>query len=284
MKKILISFLFLLSCLFVLFLYQVFIFQDHKLHVIFCNVGQGDSILVRSPEGKVLLFDGGPDDLALSCLASHLPFWQRNIDLLFLSHPHADHFVGMFGLLTRYQVQQFVTERLKNDNNVYRAFMQRIKEAAVATKYVYAGDAYRLSDGVVVSIVGPSQEYLLQTSPNGEIGEKAEFASLITHISYGNFSVLLTGDSQVTGLAAMREVGKVNILQVPHHGSKTGLSEAILQEILPDMAVISVGKNRYGHPNKQILDLLKAKDIDVRRTDRDGDVEIVSDGKQFFVK
>src|SRR4051812_44999369 len=77
-------------------------FNDGKLHVIFCNVGQGDAIFIRTPNGKNMLIDGGPDRSVLNCLAKHMPFWERRIDLMLLTHPHADHFMGMYYVLDRY--------------------------------------------------------------------------------------------------------------------------------------------------------------------------------------
>src|SRR6266496_901047 len=84
--------------------YQYFTFNDGKLHLIFCDVGQGDAILIKTPSDKYILIDGGPDRAVVDCLSRHMPFWKRNIDLMLLTHPHADHFFGMFYILERYNV------------------------------------------------------------------------------------------------------------------------------------------------------------------------------------
>src|SRR3989337_4197125 len=101
--------LFLLGCIFV---YQNIIYNDKKLHVVICNVGQGDAIFVRTPSGSDILIDGGPDDSVLNCLGKHMPFWDRTLELVMLSHPHTDHFMGLFSVLQNYKVTAFASENL----------------------------------------------------------------------------------------------------------------------------------------------------------------------------
>ena len=135
-----------------------------------------------------------------------------------------------------------------------------------------------MGDGVEIRIVGPSQNYMERSSPGGTIGETKEFASLIMLVSYGSFKALLTGDSQAAGLEeaiALLE-GEVTIVQAPHHGSASGLTTSIIEQLSPQTAVISVGKNNYGHPTLATLHLLQ--NVPIRRTDQEGDVEFVSDG------
>lgn len=273
----------LLLCCFSLF--QYLNFHDNKLHIVFCNVGQGDAIFVKTPSGRTILFDGGPNDEVINCLGNHLPFWQRRIDLMLLSHPHLDHFVGLMAVVDHYDVRTFVTEKLTNDIDIFKEFLESIRLAKIKTEYVYAHDAVGLVDGVRIKVLGPTAAFLNETSPNGVIGEKKEFASLITEIAYKNFTVLLTGDSQANELKSALAVGVVPIavLQVPHHGSASGLDQEVLQRARPKLAVISVGKNnRYGHPRPEILKILRDNDIKILRTDQDGEVEIVTDGYKVY--
>lgn len=264
--------------------YEKVIFHDGKFHLIFCNVGQGDGIVIRAPEGSLLVYDGGPDKSILGCLSSHTTFWERTISLMLLSHPHADHLNGLISILERYNVLYFGTEKLTNDTGGFRELMNTIAAGNIPVHYLHAGNRVKTKDGVLLEIIGPTRQFLSETSPNGVIGEKKEFASLITHISYGLFNVVLTGDSQADELRqGIEGLGKIEVLQVPHHGSKTGLSSEIIDSIHPSLAVISVGKNKYGHPSKEAMQLLKDKNIKTLRTDQHGDIEIVSDGKTFFV-
>jgi competence protein ComEC len=267
-------------------LFEYMQFYDSKLHVIFCDVGQGDAILIKTPENKYILVDSGPDRRVLDCLSRHMPFWQRNIELMLLTHPHADHFFGMFFLFERFHIKAFATENLDNKVASYQEFLRLIEEKQIPKRTVFAGDKLLLGD-LILTIVAPSEDYLTQTSPGGMIGESKEFASLITHVQYGNFDVLLTGDSQANGLkngfANVSE--QIDVLQSPHHGSATGLDTDVLQAIHPSLAVVSVGaQNRYGHPSPKTLDLLQAQKIPFLRTDQAGDVEIISDGSSWNVK
>ncbi|MGH7203287.1 MAG: ComEC/Rec2 family competence protein [Candidatus Levyibacteriota bacterium] len=266
--------------------YQYSHFHDGKLHVIFCDVGQGDAILIVTPTNKHILNDGGPDQKVMDCLARHMPFWENSIDLMILTHPHADHFFGMFEVLQKYQVKAFATEDLMNKTRGYEEFLKLLSQKQVPQRRVYAGDKWRVGQ-VSLHIVGPTEEYLSQTSPGGTIGESKEFASVITEISYGSFNVLLTGDSQASGLDnALNNINSnLIVLQSPHHGSTTGLNASVLQALAPQVAVISVGAhNKYGHPSPQTLDLYKTYGIPYHRTDQEGDVEIVSDGKSWQIK
>lgn len=298
MRKILVLTILSILMLFGIVIYEKALFSDHKLHIIFCNVGQGDAIFIRTPSGKDMLIDGGPDEAVLSCLSRHMPFWDRQLELVFLTHPHADHFLGLISVLQRYRLLHFYTEKLENKTGGFAELLHILKEKGLTSTNLYLGDQFKTNDGVRIKVLGPSKEYLMQTSPGGTIGESAEFASLILHISYGEFDVITTGDSQVAGLseALQSSFPSIEVLQVPHHGSKYGLDSGIVETINPKLAVISVGRNRYGHPSKEVLNLLGSNHIKTLRTDlpalqgkalqagQNGDVEIISDGKIIQVE
>ncbi len=276
------SFTFLLG----LAAYQFFSFNDGRLHVVFCDVGQGDAIFIRVPNQKLILVDAGHDKSVVDCLSKHMSFWERKIDLVFLTHPHQDHFFGLNYVLERYSVLSFVTERLSNESASFRDFIRKIKDEGISQKTVFAGDKYRIGEAAL-SIESPSQEFLARSSPNGMIGERAEFASLIMTITYKDFDLMLTGDSQIEALLEAISKNKkiIEVLQVPHHGSKSGLNREVLERLLPRLAIISVGaKNRYGHPNKQIINMLDEAKIKILRTDQRGDIEIVSDGTTWRIQ
>lgn len=289
MKRIFIFTIFILILFFGLFIWQFLIFSDRNLHIVFCDVGQGDAILITTPSGQQILFDGGPDEHVLSCLSKHTPFWDRTIELIILSHPHADHLNGLINVIDRYTLKYFITEPLVNKTAGYNALQHKLHDAKIRKKEMIVGEKMRFEDGVSLEVVGPSQAYIDRTSPKGTIGERAEFASLIIRLSYRDFDMLLTGDSQVSGLNDALLQGatlqhEIEVLQVPHHGSKYGLDKQLVEMIDPQLAVISVGKNSYGHPSPAIISLLQAAEIMYFRTDRDGAVEMVSDGKRFWVK
>jgi len=280
--------LFLLSAI---FFYQNAKLNDGKLHVIVCDVGQGDGILIRTPNGSDILVDGGPDDSILNCLSAHLPFWDRTIELMVLSHPHTDHAAGLVDVLKRYTVLHFVTEKVLGSTATYKRLEDELTIKKLSAQYFFAGDRIDLADKTQLLTLWPSHEWLnngqLQAGNEQSDSQNLDLNGfcLIELLAYGDFKVLLTGDAgSLTEDKITAEVGKVDILKVPHHGSKTGMSDYFLSTINPSLAIISVGaKNKYGHPAQSALDLLKNHNIKTLRTDKDGEVEIVSDGKSFSI-
>lgn len=256
---------------------------DGMLHVVFCDVGQGDGILLKTPSGRLILVDGGRDDSILECLSAHTAFWQRTVDLSVLTHPHGDHFMGLFSVFPIYTVKSHVSEKLVNRSESYEVLQDLVKNEGLETFHVARGNKITVGDGVVLTVLMPTDEYLLKTSPEGYIGQTEDDASLIILVSYGTFSMLLTGDSEVSGMVGANPPN-IDVLHVPHHGSRFGLNAEIVQQIDPEVAVISVGKNNYGHPSHEILEILGNKDIRILRTDQIGDIEVVSDGKQYWVE
>lgn len=269
-----------------IFFSQAYRFHDGKLHIVFCDVGQGDGIFIRTPNRTDILLDGGPDQKVLSCLSSHMEFWDRTIDLAILSHPHQDHFVGLIDVIKRYSVLSFGNEKLRNKSEGFASFQNILQQKKIVPRTLAAGSKITIGDGVVLTILAPSQEFLTKTSPNGYIGESGEFGSLIMLLTYKDFRAVFTSDSQADNLSSA--IGNmhhsVSLLQVPHHGSKTGLSRDILEVLGAKLAIISVGKNnRYHHPHGETLKLLRDEDMRILRTDQNGEIEIISDGKTWRV-
>jgi competence protein ComEC len=271
--------------------YQNAKLNDGKLHIIVCDVGQGDGILIRTPDGSDILVDGGPDDSILNCLSSHLPFWDRTIELMVLTHPHTDHAAGLVDVLKRYTVLHFVTEKVLGSTATYKRLENELSAKKLTAKYAFAGDRIDLADKTQLLTLWPSREWLNNSQLQAGNGT-SDSASLdlngfclVQLLTYGNFKVLLTGDAgSLIEDRIAAEAGKVDVLKVPHHGSKTGMSDYFLSQINPSIAIISVGaNNRYGHPAQTALDLLKSHNIKTFRTDQNKAVEIVSDGQIFSV-
>lgn len=292
MTKYLLLFTFALFVSGGLFFYENQKFNDGKLHLIVCNVGQGDGILIRTPKGSDILIDAGPDDSILDCLSNHIPFWDREIEVLILTHPHADHLTGLIPVLKRYKVMYYFTENVKNDTLVYRKLQDALAKNNLTAKFSFAGDRISFADKTSLLTVWPQREWFenqkLQDSQNSSPDSSSldvNGFSLITLLSYGNFKALLTGDAGVLVEEKIANtVGNIDVLKVPHHGSKTGMSSLFLEETSPVLAIISLGaKNRYGHPAKISLDLLAKYNIKTLRTDKNGEVEVVSNGKSFKV-
>lgn len=260
-------------------------YYDDKLHVVFCDVGQGDAIFVRTAQQVDILIDGGPDDKVLACLSRHMPFWDRSIDMVIMTHPDADHSTGLISVVERYRVASFYTESIPGKTDVYKRLEANLAKKKLSAKYLHSGDRISDGDGFSLNILWPSLSEISRIDQN-RANLRLNEVSVIQLLEYGTFSTLFTGDAdyevmnQIAGSAR-----SINILKVPHHGSRTGMSDSFLSVVSPEVAVISLGAgNSYGHPARESLDLLKAHDAKILRTDQMGDIEIISDGKIYYLK
>lgn len=274
-----------------IFFYQQTRFNDGKLHVVFCNVGQGDGIFIRTPKGNDILIDAGPNDSILTCLSSHMPFWDHDLELAILSHSHADHITGLITVLKRYSVMSLATFKVENNSNsAYQEILKLLKEQKIKQRFLKPSDKFITDDQVVLKTEWPEKDISNISKIKGITTTASYYnlneLSLIELLSYRNFNLLLTGDAEKEAEEKIApSLGKIDILKVSHHGSKTGTSEDFLKTIRPKLAVISVGKkNRYGLPSLTVLEIFKKLGIKIMRTDQDGEIEIISDGKKWMVK
>ncbi|MFH1187114.1 MAG: MBL fold metallo-hydrolase [Candidatus Levyibacteriota bacterium] len=285
MKKGLITIFFLSFLLGGFFFYQKAQFYDGKMHVIFCDVGEGDGILIRTFDAKNILIDGGPNDSILSCLSNHLPFWDRKLDVVFLSHPHADHLNGLIFVLERYDVTHYISENVENETILEKVRNQVLAEKKLTASYFSKGDRITVTGKTQIKTIWPPKE--LVDSSLGQAKSRnldVNGLALAQVLVYGKFKLLLTSDLETPLLDIVsRDAGDITVLKVSHHGSKNGLSKAVLEYTMPELAVISVGENSYGHPTKQTLSLLEDKKIKTLRTDQKGDIKIVTDGNSWVV-
>jgi len=242
-----------------------------NLVVVFCDVGQGDGALIKTPKGQDILVDVGPDSKILKCISSYLPFWDRKIDLIILSHFNTDHVAGLIDILSRYKVERIAVSTLNTDREDVGRYMQLIRTKNIILDDLNKNDTYKIEQDLTIKTFGPNDEKYLIEDNN---------ASLVQMLTYKDFDVVFTGDASFEVLNPILDgLGNdIEILKVPHHGSKTGLNEGSFRNFHPKVAVISSGKgNRYGHPTKEILNLLQENKIQVRRTDKEGSVRFVVD-------
>lgn len=276
-KKIFLAF-FILALFFGAFVfYQSIKFNDNKLHVVFCNVGQGDSIFIRSPKGIDMLVDGGPDDLVVNCLSNHMPFWDRKIEMIISTHPDVDHFKGLIDVLKRYEVDSIYLGKEKGKAVSYQELLSLIKTKNITARSLQKGDNFYLKDKVVLQTISP----ISYPEHDVSLDIDTNALSIIELLTYNRFSLLLTGDGK---LSSSQFSQNIDVLKVSHHGSKNNTNLEFLEAIRPELAVISVGKkNRYGHPTKEVLNMLGSLGIKTLRTDLDGEVEVISDGNKWAV-
>lgn len=260
-------------------------YNDHRLHLIVCDVGQGDAIFITTPSNAQILIDGGPDKSVLSCLSAHMPFWDRSIDTIILTHPHVDHYAGLIDVLDRYQLNAFYTEEVGSTSDMHKLLEAKLAAKNLSAKYLTSGDNFKDKSGVEIKILWPSVD-TIKTSDHNTSNLDLNGLSVVAILTFGNFSALLTGDAGENIMDKIAfEANDIDVLKVPHHGSRTGMTDSFLNSARPKYAVISVGKdNRYGHPAPESLKMLKDHDIKTLRTDQNGEVDVVSNGSSYLVK
>lgn len=253
---------------------------DGRLHLWFLDIGQGDGILIQTPSGRQVLIDGGASPEALfGELGAVMPFWDRTLDLLVLTHPDGDHMLAQAETPTRYQVAQAIHTAHAAQHPDEALWRARMAEGGVNVAEMAAGAWLDLGDGAALWVMWPP--------PSGVVGEDADNEnSLVLKLVYGDFSALLTGDA---GLASEQQLVAANaplastLLKVGHHGSRSSSSPAFVASVRPQLAVIQVGAdNDYGHPHAEVLRELA--DTTVLRTDLDGRIHVYSDGRVMWLE
>jgi len=216
---------------------------SQKVEVFFCDVGQGDAALITYKNWQMLIDTGPNNKKVLTCLEKHLPFWDKKIEVVIITHGDNDHDGGLVDVSKFYKIEQLFSSKNLNQFDL-------IKTDWISFEVVNSG-------------------------PNDD-----NEGSVAGILKYQNIKIFMSGD--ITAEVEQRLVWQkilneeVDILKVSHHGSKDGSSEELLEVLKPKMAVISVGtKNRFGHPTKEVLDRLKEREIEVKRTDINGEVHVV---------
>jgi competence protein ComEC len=242
-----------------------------RTSIVICDVGQGNAAYIRISGKFDLIVDAGPDRSILQCLGKHMPFYDRDIDLIIITHSDYDHYGGAEFLVDRFKIGQIVINDLSKNDSSLKRLKRKILMNAITVKPHYRGDVIKLGDGRI-TFYWPSVDF----ESNDDNG-----TSSIFDYQEGGFRLLFTGDSspEILNRLTRQDVGGTDMLMVPHHGSRNGLTEKFLRLADPDIAVISVGKNNpFGHPHKSILDLIKAKKMKIMRTDEDGDIKFILGG------
>jgi competence protein ComEC len=278
-------------------------YPSRTLQIIACNVGQGDASLVIW-RNKQILIDGGPGRDVVDCVSSNMPFWDRKIEVVILSHPQKDHFGGLIEIFKRYNVDLFVANSLESSTEDYQVLKNEVGGGGVRVVNPAKGMVVRL--GLMhLDILWPTEKFLARNY-KAEDGSKSSVGqnvlgvytskkdpnefSVVALLNYGDFDALFTGDidNEISNIIAdeimSSEVGEVEYIKIPHHGSKNGASEDLISKLHPRIAIISVGENNsYGHPHKEVLDLLSKYEVKTLRTDEMGDVIIETDGDSFWM-
>ncbi|MFH1775891.1 MAG: DNA internalization-related competence protein ComEC/Rec2 [Chloroflexota bacterium] len=268
----------------VLVSYAAATMPDDKLRVSFLDVGEGDAILIQKGSQQVLI-DGGPGRQAVSLeLGSRMPFWDRNIDLLVLTHPHQDHLAGLVEVLRRYRVGQVLYTSFDGSSPVYDEWQRLLRERDIEHTVAVAGQRIDLGDGVVIKVLNPQATLLSGTESD------VDNNGVVLRLDSGDISFLLAADIMREAeweLISRRADLSGTVLKVAHHGSDTSTTPEFLSVVGPGAVVISVGAdNKFGHPSDEVMARLEERFApeSIYRTDRQGTINFVTDGERLWVE
>jgi len=246
----------------------VFYYSSINYEVCFLNIGQGDSILIKTELNQQIIIDGGPDDSVLARLEDHLPFWDRTIDLIILTHPDKDHLFGLNEILKRYKVKNILHTGVESDTLLYQEWKELIeKEKAniyIAQKGITIGD---------LEVIYP-----FESLEGREISDLND-SSIVIKLQN---KILFTGDV-TSKIEALLEDIDVDILKLGHHGSKSSTSFEVLEKTTPEIAIVSAGlENPYGHPSDEVLARLDEFGINILQTSKLNDICFIQNKNEHF--
>ncbi len=252
----------------------------HLLRVTFFDIDRGHMTLIETPAGNRVLIDGGRDaEEAVRKLESHLPFWDRSLDLVLLTHPDVDHVGGLQAVMERFDVDLLIESPVEHRSQTYAAWRNIADEHPNRT-VADPGQVVALDHGVALHVLLARRD-----GPDLSIND----ASVVTRLTYGNVSILLPGDISRISEYTLLQTGmdlRSTVLQVPHHGSDTSSTEAFLQSVDPALAIVQVGnRNPFGHPSQEVMARLSetVPEQQVMVTREVGTVTLESDGERLWV-
>jgi competence protein ComEC len=254
----------------VLFVWRVI--ESRKIEaprVSFLDVNQGDAILVQLEGGFDILIDGGPDTTVVQKLGEQLPYFDRTIELIVVSHPDADHVNGLAEVARRYRVERVLYTGVADELPAYNEFQKFLRQENTKELFALAGQTFELPGGTL-TVLSPSISLI------GQSPEDSNTYSVVVRLDVGGRSFVFTGDADLRAEEEILAHGfdvKADVLKAGHHGSKSATGEAWLEAVQPAIGVISAGRdNHYGHPHQEVLDRLKRHGVQVVSTAESGDL------------
>lgn len=268
-KTIYFSLLTLLAISLILGIIILALKKNDQLTVSFLNVGQGDAILIANGNQQVLIDAGRNGKIVLEKLGQVMPFWDRKIEALIITHPDADHYGGVAEIVDSYKIENIIKTTAINNSGEWMNLMEKIKNRQINNLTASWGSTLVFPAGAKLQIIYPF------TNVPSELKDKND-TSVVTKLVFGENEFIFTGDLSEAGEEDLLNSNldlQADFLKIGHHGSKSSSSSEFLNKVKPQDAIISVGKsNSYGHPHKEVTDDLKNRLIRIWRTDQDGNV------------
>ena len=255
-----------------------------ELEVDFLDIGQGDAILIKTPSGQNILIDGGPDNSVIKRLSENLPWWERTIDLIILTHPHDDHVNGLNDALKRYRVEKILYTGVAHNSPGYISWLELMRDKKISLVIVDQPQIITLGEDCYLDIIYPRESFL-----NREV-DNLNNSSIVARLVYRQTSFLFTGDAEeeveqeLLGLIGEVDLS-AQVLKVGHHGSDTSSGEEFLKAVQPEIAIIPAAlENKFGHPSRRVVKRLERMNVDIYQTGVDGTMRAVSDGDRVRIK
>ncbi len=289
--------------IFALILSSSFLFAG-TFTVTFLDCGQGDAIVLKTPQHKTYLIDAGPNeeefggtfDAGKKVVAPYLYASRtEEIEAVLISHPHLDHYGGAFAVIRSFSVKELEDAGTATTSATYGRFLKEAELRGIKHHVVKAGDRLDWDPELKVEVLWPSNEAPadIPEKPSEKKAkrrkENLNDQSVVLKITHGSNTFLFPGDAEKGPEEVLVQTLGHNlqskVLKVPHHGSRTSSTEDFLDAVNPQLAVISCGRrNKFKHPHSETLDKLESRNATIYRTDQDGTVEITSDGKELTLK
>jgi beta-lactamase superfamily II metal-dependent hydrolase len=257
---------------------------EKVLKVYFLDVSQGDSILIETPNGTQVLIDAGPNNKVITELSEIIPIFDRTIDIIIPTHSDLDHVGGFPEILRRFEIKNYFDSGFVDEDDLNTEIKQLVQnEKNINIKKITRGENIMLDkeNNISFEVLWPTSDY--ETDDNND-------RSVVLLLNYGKISFIFTGDasSKIENIlvenSASTNILDVDILKAGHHGSKTASNLEFLKKVSPEFTIISAGKdNKFGHPNKEVLDNLAKTNSQIKNTAEVGRILIKSDGEKYWI-
>lgn len=253
-----------------------------ELAISFFDVGQGDAIFIESRDGTQILVDGGPPNRILPLLGEKMSYFDKYIDAVVLTHPHADHVSGLIEVLGKYDVGMIIESGVDYHTAEAKIFEELAKEKNIKTIIIDRQVDLNFYNNAVLKFIYPEESFFGKTLKN------VHDSALVSELDFKGKKVLLMADVEKKleqKLVAEGKMGDVDVLKTGHHGSKTSTNDFFLKTVKPEYAIISVGRqNRYGHPHPDVLSRLAAANAKIFRTDLDRTITLEINNGQLSLQ
>lgn len=278
MKRVLLFFLLLIV---IIYLSKIYLGsnEEKNLEVNFLDAGQADAILITTPQQHKIIIDFGSEK-ALPELDKKIPWWNKKIDLIIITHPHDDHILGMIALLNKYEIKQIMYTGVLHYSPAYLDLLKLIEDKNIDLIIPQENQVIGLGNNCSISILFPIKSFY-----NKEVSN-INNSSIVSKLTCQNSTWLFMGDAEVEvedELLHKKINIKSDVLKAGHHGSITSSQQKFLEEVDPQIAVIMVGQdNKFNHPSLRTIKKMEKLNIQVFRTDLDQTVTIISDGQKIY--